>query len=202
MKLLIATRNRDKLREMRELLGGLEVEVVTLEEFPSVPEVEETGSTLEENAGMKASTAARTAGLHAVADDSGLFVPALDGRPGVRSARYAGPEATDEDLCRKLLREMRDVPERRREAAFRCCVVMSDPGGQMVLTATGAVEGRITEEMRGDGGFGYDPVFYHPDSAATFAALSPRRKNAVSHRGKALRRFREEFVEFLERPED
>ncbi len=197
MKLLLATRNVGKLEEMEDLLQGLDVQTATIADLPQAPHVEETGSTLQENAAMKASQCAKACGMHAVADDSGLFVDALGGRPGVRSARYAGPGAGSEALCGKLLEEMQGVPRDGRSARFRCCIVLADPGGGLIFTVEGAVEGIITEQMRGTGGFGYDPVFYHPPSGATFAEVSRRRKNAVSHRGRALRRFREELASLL-----
>lgn len=196
MKLLIATRNQGKLREMTALLDGLPVELTTLSEFPDAPEVAEDGATLEDNAARKASQVACACGLHVVADDSGLFVDALGGRPGVRSARYAGPDPTSEKLCAKLLRELVAVPEDRRTAHFGCCIVMADPQGRAVLTARGRVDGRILTEMRGQGGFGYDPVFLYEPAGCTFAELAAPEKNAVSHRGRALREFRRVFEEY------
>ena len=196
MKLLIATRNQGKLKEMQALLDGSPVELTTLSEFPDAPEVVEDGATLEENAAKKASQTACACGLHVVADDSGLFVDALDGRPGVRSARYAGPDPTTEKLCAKLLRELAGVPQERRDAHFRCCIVMADPQGRVLLTADGRVDGRVLTEMRGQGGFGYDPVFYYEPAGCTFAELAAPEKNAVSHRGRALREFRRVFEEY------
>lgn len=197
MKLLIATRNRGKLREVRALLGGLPVELLTLNDFPQAPEVEENGATLEENAARKAREVARACGVWAVADDSGLFVDALDGRPGVHSARYAGPGPTSEKLCRKLLAEMEGVPSERRGAHFGCRIAMADPQGRVALTAAGRVDGRITTEMRGEGGFGYDPVFYYEPAGCTFAELRADEKNAVSHRGRALSEFRRKLQKHL-----
>ena len=197
MKLLVATNNLKKRVELETMLSGLSVEVVSLELFPNAPEVAEDGATLEENAAKKASQTARACGVHAVADDSGLFVDALEGRPGVQSARYAGPHPTSEKLCRKLLREMRDVPDGKRAAHFRCCIAMADPKGRIVLTASGRVDGTVTCEMRGGGGFGYDPVFYYEPARKTFAEMTPEQKNAVSHRGQALRAFRREFAQLL-----
>jgi len=197
VKLLIATANPGKGAEMAELLRGLPVELVTLREVPQAPAVAENGRTLEENAARKASETARACGLHAVADDSGLFVDALDGRPGVRSARYAGPDPTSEKLCRKLLEEMADVPQSERTAHFRCCIAMADPGGRLVLTASGRVDGLITRRMIGEGGFGYDPVFFYPPAGKTFAQMSPQQKNEVSHRGRALHEFRRLFRQWL-----
>jgi XTP/dITP diphosphohydrolase len=197
VRLLIATRNRGKLGEVHALLTGLPVELATLDDFPSAPEVQEDGATLEENAAKKASEVARACGVCAVADDSGLFVDALDGRPGVRSARYAGPGPTSERLCRKLLSELLEVPLERRGAQFRCCIAMAAPEGRIVLTAEGRVDGRILAEMRGTGGFGYDPVFLYEPAGRSFAELSAEEKNAVSHRARALEQFRSKLDAYL-----
>jgi XTP/dITP diphosphohydrolase len=197
MQLLIATKNLKKGGELQAMLAGLPVEILTLRDFPGASHVEEDGATLEENAAKKACEIARACGLHAVADDSGLFVNALGGQPGVKSARYAGPEPTRERLCRKLLREMRDVPDSERGAHFRCCIAMADLAGRIVLTAEGRVDGTITHEMRGKGGFGYDPVFYYVPAGKTFSEMLPDEKNAVSHRGRALRAFRDRFLQFV-----
>jgi XTP/dITP diphosphohydrolase len=197
MRLLIATRNRGKLSEMQALLEGLPVELATLEELPDAPEVVEDGATLEENAAKKATEVARACGLHVVADDSGLFVDALDGRPGVRSARYAGPDPTTQKLCARLLHELEGVPSHRRAAHFRCCIVMADPEGRVLVSAEGHADGIVIAEMRGEGGFGYDPVFFYEPAGRTFAELSAAEKNAVSHRGRALREFRSKLQRYL-----
>ncbi|MFO7958014.1 MAG: XTP/dITP diphosphatase [Candidatus Brocadiia bacterium] len=202
MKLLVATGNPGKRSEMEELLRGLPVQILSLTDLPNAPEVEEDGATLEENAAKKASEMAGYADCFAVADDSGLFVDALDGEPGVRSARYADGEPTPENLCGKLLREMANVPNEERTAYFRCCIAMAGPKGQVRLTASGRCEGRITREMRGDGGFGYDPVFLYESEDRTFAEMEPHQKNAVSHRGRALQQFRRRFTEFLRATSD
>ncbi|MCK4283417.1 MAG: XTP/dITP diphosphatase [Candidatus Brocadiae bacterium] len=198
MKLLIATANPEKRKELEALLAGLPVEVLTLRDRPDAPHVVEDGATLEENAAKKASETARACGVYAVADDSGLFVDALGGKPGVKSARYAGPDPTSEKLCRKLLLEMGSVPDGSRGAHFRCCIAMADPNGKLVLTAEGRVEGTITHRMRGEGGFGYDPVFTYEPAGKTFAQMTPEEKNAVSHRGRALREFRKKSARWLE----
>ena len=202
LELLVATRNRKKLAELQALLAGLPVAILNLDQVGDVPEVIEDGATLEENAAKKASETARASGLHAMADDSGLFVDALGGRPGVRSACYAGDAATTEKLCRKLIGEMADVRDDRRGSHFRCCIAMADPDGQVVLTASGRVDGAITRQMRGSGGFGYDPVFHYAPEGATFAELVPERKNAVSHRGRALQEFRARLAEHLDSGDD
>jgi XTP/dITP diphosphohydrolase len=198
-KLLIATRNPGKLAEIKELLADLDIEILSMADFPDAPEVEEDGDTLAQNAAKKAREMARECEVHAMADDSGLFVNALDGRPGVRSARYAGPDPTSEKLCRKLIGEMQDVPDDLRQAHFACCIAFCEPDGELVFTVVGRVDGEITREMRGEGGFGYDPVFYHEPSGATFARIPSEQKNAVSHRGRALARFREELEDYLGR---
>jgi XTP/dITP diphosphohydrolase len=197
LRLLVATRNSGKCREIRALLDDMPVAVMTLDSFPDAPHVEEDGDTLEENAARKACGTARACGIHTMADDSGLFVDALGGRPGVHSARYAGPGGTSGDLCTKLLAEMADTPEGSRGAHFRCWITLSDPAGRIVLTAEGRVEGRIGHEMRGAGGFGYDPVFVYGPAGCTFAEMRPDAKNAVSHRGRALARFRSLLTDYL-----
>lgn len=197
MKLLIATRNSKKRRELEAMLAGLPIEILTLNDFPGGPQVVEDGATLEENAAKKASETARACGIHTVADDSGLFVDALRGRPGVQSARYAGPDPTSEKLCRKLLAELGDVPDGKRRAHFCCCIAVADPSGRVILVASGRADGTITRSMSGEGGFGYDPVFYYEPAGKTFAQMAPAEKNAVSHRGRALRQLRERLAEFV-----
>jgi len=198
MKLLVATNNQEKCRELRTMLKGLDVDLLTLEDFPAAPEVVEDGGSFEANARKKASEMAAYADMHAVADDSGLCVDALDGRPGVRSARYAGPSPTREKLCRKLLGEMGGVPEDDRTAAFHCCTAFAEPDGDIIFTVHGSCPGSITREMQGQGGFGYDPVFYYPPAGQTFAEMSAEEKNSVSHRARALEKFRDRLEDFLQ----
>ncbi|MFO8006796.1 MAG: XTP/dITP diphosphatase [Candidatus Brocadiia bacterium] len=198
MRLLIATTNPGKRREMRALLEGLPVEIMTPDEVPDLPEVVEDGDTPAENAARKARQTAAAAGMCAVADDSGLFVDALDGRPGVHSARYAGPDPTPQKLCTKLLSELDGVPAPERSAHFLCCIALGDPDGRLALTARGRVDGRILKQMVGHGGFGYDPVFYYEPAGKTFAQMQPEDKNAVSHRGRALQQFGERFRRWLQ----
>lgn len=186
LKVLLATRNPDKVREIRRILGEDEFEIFWLDQFPDVPEVEEDGRTLHENALKKARTAARATGLLAVADDTGLEVDALRGAPGVRSSRYAGEDATYEDNVQKLLRELRGVPPEKRTARFRCVVAIVN--GQDEWSVEGVCEGRITTEPRGLHGFGYDPVFLVPERGKTFAEMTAEEKNDVSHRGIAFRK--------------
>ncbi len=177
------------MREYRELLAGLPVEITYLDELGITQEVEETGHTFYENALQKARAYAQISGLPTWADDSGLEVDALNGAPGVRSARYAGPGATDEDRCRLLLQQLTHVPPEERTARFRCVVAIVWPDGRQVTTE-GQCEGLIVASPRGENGFGYDPVFYLPEKGRTMAELTPKEKNAISHRGQAARRAR------------
>ena len=185
---MVATANRGKLEEIRSALGFSGWEFVTAADLRSVPlEVEETGATFEENARLKAHAYRDAFGHAALADDSGLEVDALGGRPGVYSSRYAGPEATDADNNALLLREIADVPAEERTARFRSVIVLVDEEGAETVAA-GACEGRIGFEPHGTGGFGYDPLF-RPDAAPgrAMAELTLAEKNAISHRGAALR---------------
>jgi len=182
MRLLVATRNAGKLREVRARVQGLEV--VSLDDVPPMPEVEETEDTLEGNARLKALAGARSTGLWTVSDDSGLFVDALGGAPGVRSARYV--PGTDADRNQALLRAMERVPDAERGAAFRCVLALASPGGEVRL-AHGECRGSILRAPRGTGGFGYDPVFVPDGETRTSAELAPQEKDALSHRGRAMR---------------
>lgn len=188
--LVIASRNKGKTAEIRDLLSGFPVTVKDLDDFGPIPEVEEDGQTFDENAYKKASFTARVLGHPALADDSGLVVEALNGAPGVFSARYAGPDATNEERYRKLLREMEGVTH--RNAAFECVISIAVPTGP-ALTYEGRCEGRIAESPAGTNGFGYDPVFFYPPLKKTFAELTREEKGRVSHRGKALTEVRNEF---------
>lgn len=186
-KILLASNNPGKIREIQKLLASVEVQILPQSAF-DVPEVEETGLTFVENAILKARHAARHSGLPAIADDSGLEVDALRGAPGVYSARYAGTGATDGDNNAKLLRELVGVPHEQRTARFRCVVVFLrhefDPSP---LIGQGVWEGVILPGLRGTGGFGYDPLFFVPERGCASAELPPEEKNRLSHRGKALR---------------
>jgi XTP/dITP diphosphohydrolase len=183
---VLATRNRGKIAELSKLLEGFHLEVAGLDAFPQVGEVPETGDTFAANALEKARTVAGLTGLVAVADDSGLEVDALGGAPGVYSARYAGEKAGDAANNAKLLAALAGVPAGRRAARFRCVMAAAAPGGETLL-AEGAWEGEIALELTGEGGFGYDPLFFDPRLGRTAAQLTREEKNAVSHRGKALR---------------
>jgi XTP/dITP diphosphohydrolase len=191
-QLVLATRNQHKVGELLALLRGWEVRVHTLDDFPHVPEVVEDGTTLEENALKKAREVFRQTTLPSLADDSGLEVLYLNGEPGVFSSRYAGPEASYADNCRKLLRRMLGVPPRRRGARFRCVMAFVAPGVEKVVL--GEVRGVITEEPRGSGGFGYDPIFLPLGQHATLAELTPDLKNRLSHRAKAIEKMRHELA--------
>ena len=195
-KLLLATRNPGKVREYRELLQGLPVELTWPEAEGITLEPEEAGATFAENAILKARAYAAASGLLTWADDSGLEVDALGGEPGVRSSRYAGPGASDADRYRLLLRKMAGVPWERRTARFRCVIAIADPAGAL-HTAEGTCEGIIAFAPRGANGFGYDPVFYLPDRGCTMAELSPAEKNQISHRARAARAARRILEEML-----
>lgn len=189
MKLLLATTNPGKLRELRAILDGLPVEIQSLADLLSVPEAPEDEPTFEGNAIAKALYYARTFGLPTVSDDSGLEVDALDGRPGVHSARYAGPEKDDAANNAKLVAALASVPPDRRTARFRCAAALATPRG-LIAVETGSIEGRIVDDARGTNGFGYDPHFYVPALGCTTAELPPELKNRYSHRGQAFSRLR------------
>ncbi len=195
--LVLATRNPGKIRELKALLDDLDLQVKSLSDFPDAPEVIETGTTFFENAFQKAREIAMATGHLAMADDSGLEVDALDGAPGVYSARYAGPKATDEENIKKLLEELKDVPLERRTARFRCVIVVYHPSGHW-FKAEGTWEGLIALEPRGEGGFGYDPVFLIPELGKTAAEIPQEFKNKLSHRAKALAEMKYKLPSFLE----
>jgi XTP/dITP diphosphohydrolase len=207
MRIVVATQNRGKLRELVELLAQPRLELLTLEDVGLAElDVEETGDTFEANARLKAEAAARLAKLPALADDSGLEVDALGGRPGVWSKRYAGPAASDADNNRKLLAELAGLEPARRGARFRCVLVLAVPepdgvGARSVLTADGACEGVIATEIRGQGGFGYDPVFV-PEGwgESTLGQAAPGEKNRSSHRAAAIRALRPRLLAWLSDP--
>ena len=194
MTLVIATGNPGKTAEIRDMLENFPVNIKNLADFGPIPPVEEDGDTFDDNAYKKASFVSKILGLPALADDSGLVVDALGGAPGVYSARYAGENATDEQRYTKLLAEMKG--QTNRKAAFECVISIAVPPGP-ALTYEASCEGLITEEPVGDGGFGYDPVFYYPPLKKTFGQLTRAEKSRVSHRGKALQELREEFDKVL-----
>ena len=194
MTLVIATGNPGKTAEIRDMLENFPVNIKSLADFGPIPPVEEDGDTFDDNAYKKASFVSKVLGLPALADDSGLVVEALGGAPGVYSARYAGENATDEQRYTKLLTEMKG--KTNRKAAFKCVISIAVPPGP-ALTYEASCEGLIAEQPAGEGGFGYDPVFYYPPLKKTFGQLTRQEKSRVSHRGKALQELMEEFDKVL-----
>lgn len=188
--IVLATRNQGKIKEITELLSSYDIDIKSLNDFGPIPTVEETGTTFDDNAYIKAHFTARVLGLPAIADDSGLVVEALEGAPGVYSARYAGEGATDEENNKKLLKEMEG--KTNRKAHFETAVILAVPRGP-ALTYIGKVEGEITESTRGDNGFGYDPLFYYQPMSKTFAQMTGEEKNSISHRGQAIKELADEF---------
>jgi XTP/dITP diphosphohydrolase len=189
MEVIVATRNKGKLREFRDALKGLNLRIYGLSDFPDAPEIEEDGRSFTENALKKVRFYSRYFGKLTLADDSGLEVDSLKGQPGVHSARYAGERASSQENNQKLLEEMQGVPISKRGARFRCIIAVKSPGGREVL-AEGACKGRIGFKEKGRKGFGYDPLFILPRDGRTMAQLSLEEKNKISHRGKALRKIR------------
>ncbi|MBN1213619.1 MAG: XTP/dITP diphosphatase [candidate division Zixibacteria bacterium] len=196
MQLVLATNNEDKIREIKNLLDDLPVTVLTSDDFLEFPDPEETGTTLMENAVLKAKEIAEFCDMPALADDSGLEVDALGGAPGVFSSRYAGENVTYADNNRKLLSELKGVPKDKRTARFRCVIAICWEDGT-VKTAEGTAEGYITEDSVGMKGFGYDPVFFYPPGNKRFSEMTLEEKNLVSHRGKALQNARTLIIERL-----
>lgn len=192
--LVLATTNQNKVREFKQFVSEFPVEIKSLSDFGPLPEVIEDGSTFDENAYKKARHYAKVLGIPAIADDSGLVVEALSGAPGVRSARFAGDGATDQDNCRKLLAEMEG--ESNRKASFVCVLSIAVPSGP-ALTYEASCEGTILDSPRGSNGFGYDPLFYYEPYGKTFAEISLEEKNKVSHRGKVLNELSGEFDKVL-----
>jgi XTP/dITP diphosphohydrolase len=219
VKIILATNNRDKIKEIEAIMAPLDVELVHPDSIGGIPEVVEDGDTLEENALKKARGIREYTGLCALADDTGLEVDALDGAPGIYSSRYAGENVTYDDNNRKLLRELEGVPEDRRRARFRCVMAlalvnsvadllysrMNEQGGKTAtddrgridaLVTEGILEGRITDRKRGTSGFGFDPVFEVPKMGMTLAEMGPDTKNRISHRYRALVEMREMLRRF------
>jgi len=192
-RILIATRNPGKVQEIGDLVKDLPIVFFSLSDVADAPDVVEDGRTFEENALKKARTLAAATGMVTLADDSGLCIDALDGRPGVQSARYAGKDASDAEKCIRILQEMENVPDHARTARFVCAMAFVTPEGEEKMFR-GSCEGKITREPRGTGGFGYDPIFYFEEAGCTFAEMDRQSKNRVSHRGRALRA----FARFLE----
>ncbi len=184
-EIIIATNNRDKLAEIRNILANFGIKVLGAADFADFPEVEETGETLAENALLKARAVWNKYKIPCLADDTGLEVDYLDGEPGVYSSRFAGPEATYDDNCNKLLAVLHEVPPALRTARFRSVMVFIDGNGREQLVE-GSIEGEIIDHRRGANGFGYDPVFYLPEANMTLAEMTPEQKNSISHRRRAL----------------
>ncbi|GAB4158141.1 MAG: XTP/dITP diphosphatase [Planctomycetota bacterium] len=202
MKVIVASRNKGKVAEIRQILSLWGVEVVPLSELPALPDVEETGTSFAENAIVKARTVACATGLPAISDDSGIEVDYLGGFPGVHSARFAGLDATDEEKNRIILDKLAGVPVSQRGAGFRCAAAFAAPDGR-VVGFEGGVRGFIADEPRGFGGFGYDPIFFYPPYGRTFGEVSAEMKNKVSHRGRAFRLLADFFrcsAQFLDHP--
>jgi XTP/dITP diphosphohydrolase len=195
--LVLATRNKGKIVEMTKLLFGSGVRIQSLNDFAEIPEVVEDGNTFEDNALKKARFVSSALGITALADDSGLCVDALSGRPGVLSARYSGPDSDDRHRYLKVLDEMTDIEDPLRTARFVCVLAMVRPNGEEKVFQ-GICEGRILKEPRGNGGFGYDPIFYFEEIGMSFGEMDLETKNLVSHRGKALRLF-SDFVKTIQR---
>lgn len=200
MDIILASRNKKKIKELKKIIEeGIvsqeerTVNILTPDDFPQCEEVEEDGETFEANAIKKAVYVSKCSGLTAIADDSGIVVDALDGAPGVYSARYAGEDPDDMANNRKLLDEMKDVPEEKRTARFACCIALAS--GDEVKTFMGHVEGKIGRENRGENGFGYDPLFFPEGHDRTFAEMTADKKHSMSHRGRALRKLQKHLKE-------
>jgi XTP/dITP diphosphohydrolase len=192
MRLLIATTNLDKLREIRPMLAGVPVELVTLDRCPSIEPPEETGTTFEENARQKARYYAERTGLVTVAEDSGLEIDALDGAPGVQSARFGGVDRTYPEKFRLIYEALREKGARQAKARFVCALAVCD-GSRLLFESRGTVEGLVAPEPRGEGGFGYDPIFFYPAFGCTLAEAGAR-KSEVSHRAAAFRALRDHLL--------
>ncbi|NPA95642.1 MAG: XTP/dITP diphosphatase [Thermodesulfobacteria bacterium] len=197
LKAVIATKNKGKLKELQNLLSDFGLEIVSLDEFDEIGEIVEDGDTFFENAMKKARTVAERTGLLAIADDSGLEVDCLNGRPGIYSARFAGENCSDQDNNQKLLSEMKDVPAEKRGAQFRCVIVAYRPDGKWV-SAEGVCRGTIGFEPVGDQGFGYDPLFIPEGEDRTMAQMTREEKNKISHRGKALQDLKSKIEQIIQ----
>jgi XTP/dITP diphosphohydrolase len=197
MEIVLATKNRGKVREIKDLLRDMKIEIRSLLDFPEIPPIEETGENYRENAGLKASLLASRTGRIALADDSGLEVDALDGKPGKHSARFIDEKFSDEERNRALLELLKGIPPSERTARFRCVIAIAKPKGDIVF-CEGVCEGVISEVMKGEKGFGYDPVFYVPKFRKTFAEMDMLLKNKLSHRGIALKKAKKVLAKLLQ----
>lgn len=196
IEVILGTRNHGKIAEFRSLLKGLSLRILSFYDFPDVPAVVENGSTFQENAEKKAKVIAKATGRFAISDDSGLEVDCLDGKPGVMSARFVGLKATDKENTRRILKLLDGVSWDERTARFVCVICAADPKGKAIC-AEGVCTGRISFEMRGSHGFGYDPIFVPDGYRLTMAELEPGVKNQISHRADAMRKFREVLRAFV-----
>lgn len=187
--IVLSSRNAKKSREVAEILAPAGIDVIPISAFPQIGEIVEDGDTFEANAALKACGPAKELGRWVIGEDSGLMVDALDGRPGVYSARYSGEGATDEANNRKLLEELAGVPTERRGAAYNCTICLADPEGEVRIVVSARCRGRIIDTPRGPNGFGYDPYFLVPEYARTFGELSSRVKHRISHRARAFALF-------------
>ena len=199
MKIILATHNKDKCKEMMAALIDLNVKILLLEDFPHVGEIIEDGQSLVENAKIKAQTVFDITGIPAISDDTGLSVDALNGAPGIYSARYAGENATYTDNVEKLVDEMKNISSENRGAQFQTVMVYIDKDTELI--ADGVVKGQIADASKGVGGFGYDPVFYIPEQEKTFAEMTIQEKNQISHRGIALRNLKGILHSYLNNPQ-
>ncbi|MBI5327428.1 MAG: XTP/dITP diphosphatase [Deltaproteobacteria bacterium] len=193
MKIVLATRNKGKTREIKEILKDLKLEILTLNDFPDIPTPIEDGKSFKENALKKARFIAQKLNMPALADDSGIEVEALGKRPGIFSALYAGENATDEENNRKLLRELNDLPLEKRHASYMCVIALVSPAGKEEIF-DGNCDGLIALEPKGAGGFGYDPLFFVPEYGKTMAEFPPDIKNRISHRGRALAKLKNKLM--------
>jgi XTP/dITP diphosphohydrolase len=197
-EVIIATKNPGKAKEFEYIFASRGIAVRTLLDFPEIADVEETGTTFEENAILKAEAVSRLLNKMVIGDDSGLMVDALEGRPGIYSARYAGEQKDDQANTDKVLSELSDIPEEERAARFYCALAIAVPN-QKTITVSGSCEGRILDERRGSNGFGYDPVFYVPEKGLSMAELPSSEKNKISHRANALKKLDTVLDSILER---
>lgn len=195
-RILFATGNAGKMKEIRMILSDLPLPVISMKEAGVAAEIEENGSTFEENAVIKARAVMELTGEIALADDSGLEIDYLDGAPGIYSARFMGEDTSYDIKNTALIEKLEGVPEEQRTARFVCAIACALPDGR-ILTSRGAMEGVIAHEIRGENGFGYDPIFYLPEYGLTSAEISPEQKNELSHRGKALRAMKEQLADIL-----
>ncbi|WML54237.1 XTP/dITP diphosphatase [Neobacillus sp. PS3-12] len=196
-EVIIATKNRGKAREFEDIFRSRGYEIRTLLDYPDIEDIDETGNTFEENAILKAEAVSATLNKLVISDDSGLVIDALDGRPGIFSARYAGEQKNDEANIDKVLEEMSEIPQSERTARFYCALALAAPG-QKTLTVSGTCEGKILGERRGTNGFGYDPIFFVSEKGLSMAELSSAIKNQISHRANAIHKLDKILDSFLE----